>query len=95
MATQGVDIVQELEHYLSRQTLDSLVKELMVLCLREKPEEPLPFLLRELLHRTAAKGGTEAVAVASSSTASDGEAAQGLSMVAVAHPVPATQQVSG
>jgi hypothetical protein len=59
-----MDIVQELEHYLSKNTLDQFVKEMMVQCLKDKPEEPSRYLLKYIFDKNANQCSDE-VAVAS------------------------------
>lgn len=38
------EVVQELEAYLSKQKLDDVIKQLVVHCLRDKPDDVVPYL---------------------------------------------------
>uniref|UniRef100_A0A7S0X0P5 Uncharacterized protein n=1 Tax=Chlamydomonas leiostraca TaxID=1034604 RepID=A0A7S0X0P5_9CHLO len=82
-----MDVVQELEHYLSKNTIDIFVREMMVQCLKDKPEEPKQYLLKYILGKNAGES-TEEVAVASTSSEKDGAPMH----VAVSHPDTAMQQ---
>lgn len=85
-----MDVVQELEHYLSRNTLDTFVRDMMAECLQEKPEEPKQWLLKYILSKNAGES-TEEVSVASMSTTTEKD---GPPMhVAVSHPDTDIQQV--
>ena len=61
-----MDTKQELEHYLARTEVDSFVRDMMVECLDQQPEEPAQFLLRYILAKNAGKS-SDSVAVATSS----------------------------
>lgn len=78
-----MDIVQELEHYLQGNYVDQLLKEMMIQCLRDKPDEPTHYLLKYILQKNASVGSEE-VAVASTPDNMH---------VAISHPDKATQQV--
>mmetsp|Transcript_12270 Transcript_12270/g.26464 ORF Transcript_12270/g.26464 Transcript_12270/m.26464 type:complete len:128 (-) Transcript_12270:42-425(-) len=61
-----LDIVTELEHYLAKNALDTMVKEMMVECLKTKPEEPLSWMMKYILNQNANLATSEC-AVASTS----------------------------
>lgn len=84
-----MDTVQELEHYLNKNAVDKLLKDLMVQCLKDKPEEPIHYLFKRLMEMNAGKGSEE-VAVASDTTS---EAGPSKCHLAVTHPNKATQLV--
>ncbi len=44
-----MDTVQELEHYLSKNSIDAFITSMMTVCLKEKPEEPAQYLLKYML----------------------------------------------
>ncbi|KAF5838559.1 hypothetical protein DUNSADRAFT_2620 [Dunaliella salina] len=77
-----MDVVKELELYLSKNALETLLETMMTECLRHKPEEPSHYLLKWLIDQNASKGSEE-VAIASSSDKQH---------VAITHPDQATQQ---
>lgn len=40
----ALDLVQDLENYLSKNAMDIMVRDMMVECLKSRPEEPLSWM---------------------------------------------------
>ncbi|GAX81251.1 hypothetical protein CEUSTIGMA_g8683.t1 [Chlamydomonas eustigma] len=82
-AMTSLDIVQDLENYLSMHTLDAQVKEMMVECLKTRPEEPMSWMMKYFLKQNAGLA-TSDCAVAS--------AADQSTFVAISHEDASMQQ---
>mmetsp|Transcript_24777 Transcript_24777/g.73304 ORF Transcript_24777/g.73304 Transcript_24777/m.73304 type:complete len:131 (-) Transcript_24777:206-598(-) len=51
--SQPLEIVQDLEAYLSKNALDTIVKDMMVECLSTRPEHPESWMMRYMLQKNA------------------------------------------